>query len=91
MKRAQPSLQPDANTPGLMVCDQGCRDQKDPYRLAPRPTERITIRFPRPDTNIDVDDNNLVTSPFGGQVLSPQQNTQTPQNNGNFDNLTRQF
>lgn len=42
-------LSPDPNTPGLMVCPDGCRDQFDPWRLAPRPTEDITMAWARPD------------------------------------------
>ena len=37
-------LGPDPNFPGLRVCDEGCRDQFDPYRLAARQTERINLR-----------------------------------------------
>lgn len=41
-------LQPDPNSPGLMVCTAD-RDQFDPYRLPARQTENITLRFVRPD------------------------------------------
>jgi len=66
MKRAFVQLGPDPNFPGLRVCDQGCADQLDPYRLAARQTERINLRFPRPD----VDLNNISgdTYPYGGYV-----------------------
>ena len=70
MKRAHSTARPDPNFPGLLVCDQGCADDKDPYRLAPRSTERITIRFPRPDVSV-VDDSNIAGVPYGGKVLSP--------------------
>jgi len=57
MKRTFISLMSDPNFPGLRVCDQGCMDQFDPYRLPARKTERINLRFPRPDVNLDgVDD-----------------------------------
>lgn len=59
----------------------------DPYRLAARQTERITIRFPRPDVSVAVVESDLVTVPYGGEVLSPEQNTSDPQNNGNLDGL----
>jgi len=49
MKRAIDEAMPDPNFPGLRVCQQGCADQKDPYRLPARKTERIALRFPRPD------------------------------------------
>lgn len=41
-------LQPDPNYPGLMVCEAD-RDQYDPYRLAPRGPDQITLPFNRPD------------------------------------------
>ena len=49
MKRPHSEARNDPNFPGLRVCGQGCADEIDPYRLAARQTERITIRFPRPD------------------------------------------
>lgn len=42
-------LSPDPNSPGLMVCDEGCRDEYDPYRLPARQSENITLPFSRPD------------------------------------------
>jgi hypothetical protein len=53
MKRAIVEAMPDPNFPGLKVCQQGCADQKDPYRLPARQTEKITLRFPRPDVPLD--------------------------------------
>jgi hypothetical protein len=44
-------LAPDPNYPGLMVCEAD-RDQYDPYRLAPRPADRTTLPFNRPDTAV---------------------------------------
>lgn len=41
-------LQPDPNFPGLRVC-RADLDQYDPYRLPPRQSEDISLRFPRPD------------------------------------------
>jgi hypothetical protein len=91
MKRAHSVMRPDPNFPGLRVCNQGCADNKDPYRLPARQTERITIRFPRPDVSVAVDPNNLVGSGlYGGYVLSPEQNTNVPENNGNLDGLSPQ-
>lgn len=83
MKRPIVTLSPDPNFPGLRVCDQGCKDQFDPYRLPARQTERINLRFPRPDVSVAVDPNEIVTN--GGFILSTNQNTQTPENNGNLD------
>jgi hypothetical protein len=88
MKRAFVRLGPDPNFPGLRVCDEGCRDQFDPYRLAARQTERINLRFARPDVSVAVEDNSLITGGSNNYVVSPEQNTQTPEDNGNLDNLT---
>ena len=88
MKRALVDLGPDTNFPGLRVCNQGCRDNLDPYRLPARKTERINLRFPRPDVSVAVYDNSLITNDPNQYVVSPEQNTQTPENDGNLDNLT---
>lgn len=85
MKRPYVSLEPDTNFPGLRVCDQGCRDQKDPYRLPARKTERINLRYPRPDVSVAVDPDQIVTTGYGQFILSTSQNTDTPENNGNLD------
>ena len=57
MKRPLIALSQDRNSPGLRVCDQGCTDEKDPYRLPARQTERINLRFPRPDLPLNGEDN----------------------------------
>jgi hypothetical protein len=88
MKRALSCFSSDTNFPGLRVCDQGCKDQLDPYRLPARKTERIALRFPRPDVSVAVTDDALVTTGTTQWVLSPEQNTQTPENNGNLDTLS---
>lgn len=44
-------LSPDPNSPGLRVCKDD-RDQYDPYRLAPRAEDPITLPFVRPDVSI---------------------------------------
>ena len=88
MKRALVNLMPDSNFPGLRVCNEGCRDNLDPYRLPARKTERINLRFPRPDVSVAATDNSLITGPYENYVISPEQNTQDPENNGNLDNLT---
>ena len=92
MKKPYVDLRPDGNSPGLRVCGDGCWDTLDPYRLAARKTERINLRFARPDTNIAATDNFLMT---GSQNLdgssqfqiSTEQNTQTPTNTGNKDTI----
>lgn len=35
-----------------MCCANGCLDRLDPYRLAPRETENITLMYPRPDVQL---------------------------------------
>ena len=87
MKRPYSVMRNDPNFPGLRVCDQGCADQKDPYRLPARKTERIALRFPRPDLSVALQDNNLITTGYGGYVVSTQQNTNNPSNNGNLDGI----
>jgi hypothetical protein len=87
MKRAIVEAMPDPNFPGLKVCQQGCADQKDPYRLPARKTERITLQFPRPDVSVALDPNDLLTQPGGGYVLSTEQNTTTPSQTGNQDTI----
>jgi DNA-cytosine methyltransferase len=52
MKRAYSDMSDDGNIRGLRVCNQGCSDERDPYRLPARPTEKISVRFPRPDVFI---------------------------------------
>ena len=83
MKRPHADLSKDPNFPGLMVCNLGCKDEFDPYRLPARKTERITIRFPRPDVSVAVDPSDIITTT--GFALSTNQNTETPENNGNLD------
>ena len=87
MKRAFVQLGPDPNFPGLRVCDQGCADQLDPYRLAARQTERINLRFPRPDVSVDAGDNYLITGGNNQFQISTEQNTQTPTQTGNKDTI----
>jgi hypothetical protein len=66
MKRAIVEAMPDPNFPGLKVCQQGCADNKDPYRLPARQTEKITLQYPRPDVSLN--DLDTPTSPYGGYV-----------------------
>jgi len=44
-------LHSDPNTPGLKVCIDDL-DDYDPYRLAPRQADRITLPFYRPDEKL---------------------------------------
>ena len=88
MKRPMDEQMSDPNFAGLRVCQQGCADQKDPYRLPARKTERINLRFPRPDVSVAVDPNNLVTDNQGDYIISTEGNTQDPENNGNLDGIS---
>ena len=89
MKRPFVNLSADTNFPGLRVCDQNCKDELDPYRLPARKTERINLRFPRPDVSVATNPNGLSTGGYGGYVISTQQNLdpQANNNDGNLDGL----
>ena len=89
MKRPIIEAMPDPNFPGLKVCQQGCADEKDPYRLPARKTERITLQFPRPDVSVAVNPNDIAVSPYGG-ALSTEQSGQTPATDGNNQVINRQ-
>jgi hypothetical protein len=52
MKRPLVDLTADRNSPGLRVCNRGCNDEFDPWRLPARATETITVDHPRPDEDI---------------------------------------
>ena len=88
LKRPMDEQMPDPNFPGLRVCQQGCADQKDPYRLPARKTERINLRFPRPDVSVAVDPNNLVTDNQGNFIISTEGNTNIIENDGNLDGIS---
>ena len=97
MKKAIIEAQPDPNFPGLKVCQQGCADQKDPYRLPARQTERIALQFPRPDVNVAANDDGLVITPTGTEIqgsdqtqiyISTENGTTVPSTNGNTDIIT---
>jgi hypothetical protein len=87
MKRPHAVMRNDPNFPGLRVCNEGCADQLDPYRLPARKTERITIRFPRLDLPLDAGDNYLITGGTNQFLISTEQNTQTPTLTGNKDTI----
>jgi hypothetical protein len=87
MKRPHAVMRNDPNFPGLRVCNEGCADELDPYRLPARKTERITIRFPRPDVSVAVTGSDLVTTGNTQYIISTQQNTQIPTLTGNEDTI----
>ncbi len=53
-------LSPDPNYPNLMVCKVDS-DQYDPYRLAARQEDQITLPFVRPDTPVNTDPAGFIT------------------------------
>jgi hypothetical protein len=87
MKRPHATLGPDINFPGLMVCEENCRDEKDPYRLPARQTERINLRFPRPDVSVAAVQDNLVTNDQQNVIVSTEGNTNIVENDGNLDGI----
>jgi hypothetical protein len=87
MKRAHSVMRNDPNFPGLRVCNEGCADQLDPYRLPARKTERINIRFPRPDVSVAVTAADILTTGNTQYLISTTQNTQNPTLNGNEDTV----
>jgi hypothetical protein len=54
MKRRLVDLSADRNSPGLRVCNQGCNDEYDPWRLPARKAEDISVQYPRPEEDISV-------------------------------------
>ena len=87
MKRPYVVMQADINFPGLRVCNQGCADKKDPYRLPARQTERINLRFPRPDVSVAATQNNLLSNGINQTILSTEGNTNIVENDGNLDGI----
>lgn len=45
-------LSEDRNSPGLRVC-RDCNDEKDPYKLPARESEKIQLKYPRPDEPLE--------------------------------------
>jgi len=101
MKRAYDDISNDRNIPGLRVCNFGCNDERDPYRLPARQPEKISIRFPRPDAPLNPDNDALTTDPnivndvnqdptlpstAGEWGIAPEQSEDTI--DGNLDNLS---
>jgi len=82
MKRAYSDISDDGNIRGLRVCNQGCSDERDPYRLPARPTEKISVRFPRPDADIAEKQDTITTDP--NIVNNISQNPSTPITAGEY-------
>ena len=90
MKRPYSDMRPDGNIPALKVCSESCSDEFDPYRLAPRPTERISLRFPRPDTDVAETHDNIILDPDiqnKDDIGIATEQANTP-NDGNLDILS---
>lgn len=95
-------MRADGNIPAIKVCSESCSDQFDPYRLPARKTERITLKFPRPDVDVATTNSAITTDP--NVALNPDQTPQhttegewgiAPEspmdphpNAGNLDNLS---
>lgn len=78
-KFAYTELMPDPNFPGMRVCKDDV-DQFDPWRLPAIKTENISLRFPRPDTNIAI-------GPVGGQELLIEGDMQGASDQFNIDQI----
>lgn len=87
MKYPYANQRADGNIPSIKVCSEECSDQWDPYRLAPRPTERISLRFPRPDADVAQVHNNIIVSPNTADTGLAITQGNTP-NNGNLNILS---
>ncbi len=99
-KIAYSDIRPDGNIPGIRVCGDGCSDEFDPYRLPARQSEKISIRFPRPDADVaeshdaittdpNVVNNNNETGPIstaGESGIAPE--TAEDDIDGNLDSLS---
>lgn len=51
-KHAYDDLKPDRDNPGMRVCEK-CNDAPDPYKQPPRQPETITLRYPRPEEDLE--------------------------------------
>jgi len=54
VKFPRTKLVSDPNAPGLKVCLEGCLDDFDPYRLPPKPPDKIAMEWTRPDVSVAV-------------------------------------
>ena len=100
MKRPYSDIRPDGNIPGIRACSQGCSDQFDAYRLPAPQSEKISIRFPRPDADVAQYNDAITTDPNVANNPTPFDKTGTPGEwgiapetseddiDGNLDNLS---
>jgi hypothetical protein len=90
MKRPYSDMRADGNINAIKVCSESCSDEFDPYRLPARQSEKITIRFPRPDADIAETHNNIILDPDiqnKDDVGIATEQANTP-NDGNLDILS---
>ena len=78
MKRAYSDISQDRNLPGLRVCNEGCNDERDPWRLPARQPEKISIRFPRPDADVAEQHDAITTDPYTGNNPDQAPNVSPP-------------
>ena len=50
-------LRADGNSPGLRVCES-CRDPKNPWREPAIQPDAISLKYPRPDTDVSTTSGN---------------------------------
>jgi len=60
----------DVNSPGLRV-HRHCADLKDPYRLPPRKTERIDVRYPRPEVEVPLNEPDFIGTEYNDPIDFP--------------------
>ena len=80
----------DGNIPAIKICSESCSDEFDPYRLPARQPEKISLRFPRPDTDVAENHDNIILDPDMQNkddigIATEQANTP---NDGNLDILS---
>lgn len=63
VKMSLEDLYPDPNTPGLRVCKDDL-DNLDPWRLAPRESDQITLQYPRPDVSLAPGPEDVIVGPL---------------------------
>jgi hypothetical protein len=79
---------PTPTSRGCVSANRAVLIKKTRTAFPARKTERINLRFPRPDVSVAVDPNNLVTDNQGNYIVSTEGNTQDPENNGNLDGIS---
>lgn len=68
----------DGNIKGLYVCNEGCRDDIDPYKLPPRGPDNFVLHHPRPDAPLNNIPTTLTLPPDGEVVSTNINDTYTP-------------